>query len=66
MPKGNATQLANALENLIKDQAACDRMAANAFAKVRTKYAQEVVCRRIEEALNMLMERMRIKSLQAG
>jgi len=64
--KGDATQLANALETLIKDPSTSDKLAANAFAKVRTKYAQEVVCKRIEEAVNILMERTREKSLKAG
>ncbi len=57
--KGDAQQLANALETMIKDHVAADKMAANAFAKTRTKYAQEVVCRRIEVALNTILEKMR-------
>lgn len=56
--KGNAEQLANALEILIKDQAQSDKLAANAFAKVRTKYSQEVVCRQIEMAVNIVTERL--------
>jgi hypothetical protein len=47
------------MEVLIKDHVAADKMAANAFAKTRTKYAQEVVCRRIEVALNAILEKMR-------
>jgi glycosyltransferase involved in cell wall biosynthesis len=66
VPKGDAAQLANALENLLKDPVTCDKLAANAFAKTRTKYAQEIVCKRIEEAINILMERVREKSLKAG
>ena len=57
--KGNAEQLANALEILIKNPATCDKLAANAFAKTRTIYAQEVVCRRIEVALNSILEKLR-------
>ena len=57
--KGDAQQLADALEILLKDPATCDKLAANAFAKTRTKYAQEVVCRRIEVALNTILEKMR-------
>lgn len=61
--KGNAKQLADALEVLLKDQAESDKLAANAFAKARTKYAQEVVCRRIEVAINATLERMRLQTL---
>ncbi len=50
--KGDAGQLAGALASLLKDQALSDKLAANAFAKVRTKYAQEIVCKQIEVALN--------------
>ncbi|MEQ1790027.1 MAG: glycosyltransferase family 4 protein, partial [Rickettsiales bacterium] len=57
--KGNATQLADAMETLINNQAMSDMFAANAFAKTKTKYSQEAVCRRIEVALNEILERMR-------
>jgi glycosyltransferase involved in cell wall biosynthesis len=52
---GSAGQLADALEKLIKEPATCDKLAANAFAKTRTKYSQEVVCRQIEAALNDIL-----------
>ncbi len=57
VPKGDAQQLADALENLIKNPVTCDKLAANAFAKTRTKYSQEVVCRQIEDALNKILVR---------
>lgn len=57
--KGNAIQLADALELLLKDHVTADKLAANAFAKTRTKYSQEVVCRKIELAINAILERMR-------
>ncbi len=53
--KGNAEQLADAMEMLIKQPATCDKLAANAFAKVRTVYAQEVVCKSIEDALKKIL-----------
>ncbi len=54
---GNAVQLADALERLIKNQIESDKIAANAFAKARTKYAQEIVCRQIEIAINVLLKK---------
>ncbi len=57
--KGSPEQLADALEKLIKNPAEADKLAANAFAKARTKYSQEVVCRQIEIALNTMLEKMR-------
>jgi len=53
--KGNAEQLADAMEMLIKQPATCDKLAANAFAKVRTVYAQEVVSKAIEDALKKIL-----------
>lgn len=61
--KGDAKQLADALEILLKDQITADKLAANAFAKTRTKYAQEIVCRRVEVAINSILERMRSQTL---
>lgn len=49
---GNAHQLADALATLIKDPKLADNMAANAFAKTKTKYSLEVVSGQIEQAIN--------------
>lgn len=53
--KGSATQLAEALEKLIKDPSLCEKLAANGFAKVKTLYSLEVVAGRIEEALKAIL-----------
>jgi glycosyltransferase involved in cell wall biosynthesis len=52
--KGNAEQLAEALERMIKDPALCDKLAANGFAKVKTRYSLEVVSTNIEKAIVQL------------
>lgn len=49
---GSAEQLANAIETLIKDPQKADKLAANAFAKVKTQYSLEVVGAKIEQALS--------------
>lgn len=53
--KGNAEQLAEALEKLIKDPALCDSLAANGFAKVKTRYSLEVVAGKIDEACQKIL-----------
>lgn len=53
--KGDAGQLAKAMEKLIHDPALCEKLAANGFAKVKTSYSQEVVCARIESALGSII-----------
>jgi len=55
--KANAEQLADALEKLIKDPALCDKIAANGFAKVKTRYSLEVVAGKIEHACNEVLGR---------
>lgn len=55
--KASATQLAEALEKLIKDPAMCEKLAANGFAKVKTLYSLEVVAEKIEQALEQLRKR---------
>jgi len=57
--KGNAEQLADALQKMLENPALADRLAANGFAKVKTKYAIEVVCSQIETALNVIVKRWR-------
>lgn len=59
IPKNDAVALADALEMLLKDPALADKLAANAFAKAKTKYSIEVVCGQIETALNSILARMR-------
>jgi len=54
--KGNAEQLAEALEKLIKDPALCDKLAANGFAKAKMRYSLEVVAAKIEEACKKILE----------
>ena len=53
--KGSAQQLATALEQLLRDPALCDKLAANGFAKVKTRYSLDVVSTQIETALNDLV-----------
>lgn len=48
---GSAAQLASAIETLINDAKKAEKLAANAFAKVKSKYALEVVGADIEKAL---------------
>lgn len=57
--KGNAEQLAEAIEKLINNPSLCDRLAANAFAKARTKYSQEIVCKQIEKSLEDIKNKQR-------
>ncbi len=52
---GSSTQLADALERLIKEPKTAEELAANAFAKVKTRYSLEVVCGQIETALNHIV-----------
>jgi glycosyltransferase involved in cell wall biosynthesis len=54
--KGNAEQLAEALEKLIKDSSLCDKLAVNGFTKVKTRYSLDVVARRIEEACAAILK----------
>jgi len=58
--KGNAEQLADAMQKLLQDKTLADRLAANGFAKVKTKYSIEVVCSQIETALNTIVRRAKI------
>lgn len=60
VPKGNAEELAKALEILIKNVTESDRLAANAFAKTKTKYSQEVVCAQIVVAVETICKRWEI------
>lgn len=53
--KANAAQLADAMERLLRDPAECEKLAANGFAKVKTRYSQEVVCSGIETALSKIL-----------
>lgn len=52
---GNAEAMANALEKLLKDPGLADKLAANAFAKAQTNYTIEVVCERVEKALEKIL-----------
>ena len=54
--KGNAEQLADALERLIKDPSLCNSLAANGFAKVKTRYSLEVVAEKIEKAVSTILK----------
>lgn len=49
--KSSPDAMANALEKLLKDPALADKLAANAFAKAKTSYTIEVVCEKIEKAV---------------
>ncbi|MDX2073550.1 MAG: glycosyltransferase family 4 protein [Alphaproteobacteria bacterium] len=53
--KGNAEQLADAMEKLLKDPVLCEKLAANGFAKVKTRYSQEVVSESITAALKEMI-----------
>lgn len=48
--KGNASVLAEALEKLVNDAPFAENLAANGFAKVKTRYSLEVVAEKIEAA----------------
>lgn len=51
VPKGEAAPLADALAKLLDDEKLAADLAANAFVKVKTRYATDVVAEKIEEAL---------------
>lgn len=53
--KENDEQLANALQRLIAEPETCEKFAANGFAKVKTRYALDVVAERIEIALKNIV-----------
>ncbi len=53
--KANPEALANALEQLLRDPALADKLAANAFAKTKTRYTIEAVCERIEQAVQKIL-----------
>lgn len=55
VPKGDATALAAALSKLINDSRLCEELAANGFAKVKTRYTIETVAERMEKALNKVV-----------
>ncbi len=57
--KGDAAQLAEAMEKLLRDPAFCEKLAANGFAKVKTRYSQEVVCGSIQVALEQIIAKNR-------
>ncbi|MGE3714056.1 MAG: glycosyltransferase, partial [Alphaproteobacteria bacterium] len=53
--KSNAEAMANAIEKLLTDTALSDKLAANAFAKAQTNYTIEVVCEKVEKALEAML-----------
>jgi glycosyltransferase involved in cell wall biosynthesis len=53
--KANPEALANSLEQLLRDPALADKLAANAFAKTKTRYTIEVVCERVEQAVQKIL-----------
>lgn len=53
--KGDAVKLAEALEKLLKDPTYCDSLAANGFAKVKTRYSLDVVGKSIETAVGKII-----------
>jgi glycosyltransferase involved in cell wall biosynthesis len=53
--KGDPEILATALARLLKDPVFADGLAANAFAKTKTRYATEVVAEKIEKALETII-----------
>jgi glycosyltransferase involved in cell wall biosynthesis len=55
VPKGDATAMAAALAKLINDPRLCEELAANGFAKVKTRYTIETVAQRMEKALNSVV-----------
>ncbi len=58
--KGDAEQLARAMEQLLKDAPLCDKLAANGFAKVKTRYSLDVVSTQIETALTQIIRYHRV------
>lgn len=59
--KGDEKQLADALAQLLKDPARCDQLAANGFAKVKTRYSLDVVAQQIETALKQIVQQWSMK-----
>lgn len=58
--KGSASELANAMAKLLADNALAEKLAANAFVKVRSRYALDVVAERIETALSTIIQRKKM------
>jgi glycosyltransferase involved in cell wall biosynthesis len=55
--KGDAEAMANALEKLLDDANFANDLATNAFVKAKSRYEIDVVGKRIEDALNIILER---------
>jgi glycosyltransferase involved in cell wall biosynthesis len=55
VPKGDAAALALALASLLDNPKRAEDLAANGFAKVKTRYTIESVAEQIEKALNVIV-----------